>query len=74
MASGAAPSSRQKAKAYLDGRRADPDRLRREIRQLQDQVIDAADQHAAESEAWRQALEAEQSGWPRFAGRSMRRP
>ena len=50
----------EKAKAYLDGRRADPDRLRREIRELQDQVADAADQHAAESEAWRLALEAEQ--------------
>ena len=54
------PVVEAKAEAYLNGHRADPDRLRREIRELQDRVIDGADRQMAESAAWQQALEAEQ--------------
>ena len=58
-ASGAVPSSRRRPSPISADAEPTPTGCGGDPR-LQDRVIDAADQHQAEAETWRQALEAEQ--------------
>ena len=53
------PLLREKARTHLAGRPANPDRLRREIGEFQDQLADLQRSYMTEAEAWRAAVEDE---------------
>ena len=53
------PLLRERAQTYLSGRPASPDRLRREIADLGDELADLQRVYSAEAEAWQKAVAGE---------------